>query len=154
RPENFIEDEASDFFMKSYYLLAEFRCSGRQEDIEIPRLGDAKQTGSLERLEQAYDALCSIRRLAEFGQHYCIKMLESIGDSIELKNLMVKISEIESLMKSLEKSVPLVKPLIDGWRVAKDVACEPTDDFEEMFALTEGAYRELKQNVEIVTQLL
>ncbi|MBI3558052.1 MAG: glycosyltransferase family 9 protein [Deltaproteobacteria bacterium] len=154
-PHNFIQEATSNFFMQAYYLLAEFRCGGRQEDIVIPKLDDPKQTAALDRLVNAYDALCTTRRLSEFGQHHCLMMLENPGDQALLKDQMAKLAEIESMLAKLQNSVSLVKPLIDTWRVAKDVAYAPTSNgLEDILALTEGCYRELGQNVDIVQQLL
>ena len=121
-PHNFTQDEVSGFFMQAYYLLAEFRCGGRQEDIQIPKIGSPGQVEGLDRLVAVYDSLCTIRRLAEFGQHYCLKMLENLGDVAILKDLMTKLSEIDGMLEKLQNSVFLVKPLIDTWRVSKDVA--------------------------------
>lgn len=149
-PDNFTDEETSSFFKWSYYLLAEFRCAGRVEDVPIPRLGDPV---SLEKLLSAFDALCAILRLAEFGQHYCMKMLEELGNPRQLKLLSEKIAEIETMLLSLQKTVSFVRPLIDTWTVAKDVARSP-QGVEEVVALTEGTYRELKQNCEIIQQLL
>ncbi len=154
-PHNFTQEATSNFFMQVYYLLAEFRCGGRQEDIIIPKLDDPEQTAALDRLVNAYDALCTTRRLSEFGQHHCLMMLENPGDKALLKEQMEKLAEIEGMLTKLQNSVPLVKPLIDTWRVAKDVAyTPPTNGLDEILALTEGCYRELGQNVDIVQQLL
>lgn len=154
---NFIQEETSGFFMQAYYLLAEFRCGGRLEDIPVPNIGDPGQPTALDRLVSAYDALCTTRRLAEFGQHYCLKMLENLDDRELLTAHMEKIAELEDLLVKMQKSVPLAKPLIDTWRVAKDVAYAPEADaggLAEVLALTEGCYRELGQNIEIIQQLL
>ncbi|MEW6057365.1 MAG: glycosyltransferase family 9 protein [Bdellovibrionota bacterium] len=161
---NFSNNEITYFFMKSYYLLAEFRCAGRQEETEIPPLADSAQTGALDQLLVVYDALCTIRRLAEFGQHYSLRMLEEIDNKVSLKNWADKLQEIESLLVTLQKTVPIVKPLIDTWSVAKDIAYAPSleartqkhgsEALEDVIALNEGAYRELAQNVEIIQQLL
>ncbi|MBI3544852.1 MAG: glycosyltransferase family 9 protein [Deltaproteobacteria bacterium] len=154
---NFVSDEVSNFFMQAYYLVAEFRCGGRQEDIAVPKIGDPGQPTALDRLVNCYDALCTMRRLAEFGQHHCLKMLENIDDNAMLKTEMEKLAEIETLLAKMQNSVPLVKPLIDTWKVAKDVAYSPATELgqiEDILALTEGCYRELAQNIDIVQQLL
>lgn len=166
---NFTPEESSNFFQKAYYLLAEFRCAGRVEDIEIPELGDAAQPQSLDKVLAAYDTLCVIRRIAEFGQHYCVKLLKNSEDQEQLRLYAEKLAQLETMLDDAQKSVSLVKPLIDTWIVAKDLAYSPDDalngptdsqdlsgldDLDEIIAVTEGAYRELGQNVEIVQQLL
>lgn len=154
-PINFTQDEISNFFTKAYYLLAEFRCSGRQEDIEIPKFGDPAQIGALDRLIGIYDTLCTTRRLSEYGSHYCLEMLEKFDDKNAMRDLLQKIAEIESLLTTIQNSVSFVKPLIDTWRISKDVApVSATAGFDEIIALTEGSYRELGQNIDIIQQLL
>lgn len=157
QPVNFVQEETSNFFMQAYYLLAEFRCGGRLEELGIPHLGEQAAQGSLDRLVNAYDALCTTRRLSEYGQHYCLKMLENISDRALLMDMMAKIGEIDEMLLKVRTTVPLVKPLIDTWRIAKDVASSPASEIgglEEILALTEGCYRELGQNIEIIQQLL
>lgn len=151
---NFTPEESRNFFQKAYYLLAEFRCAGRVEDIDIPKLGDPAQPAALDKVLAAYDAMCVVRRIAEFGQHYCVKLLQNSEDQAQLKIYAEKLSQLESMLDEAQKTVPLVKPLVDTWIVAKDLAESPGDDLETMIAVTEGAYRELGQNVEIVQQLL
>jgi ADP-heptose:LPS heptosyltransferase len=162
-PRNFMPEESSNFFAKAYYLLAEFRCAGRQEDVEIPKIGDPLQPGALDQILIAYDALCTIRRLSEFGQHYSVRMMNAAGDLAALGELSAKLAELEQLLDSLKKSVPLLKPLIDTWAVAKDVAYAPANfakaasgkmDLNEVLELTEGSYRELGQNADILKDLL
>jgi hypothetical protein len=90
-------------------------------------------------------------------------MMNAAGDLGALGELTAKLAELEQLLDSLKKSVPLLKPLIDTWAVAKDVAYAPANfakaasgkmDLNEVLELTEGSYRELGQNADILKDLL
>jgi len=156
-PLNFDPPEVVNFFSQSFYLLSEFRCEGAQEDIPVPVLGNPAQPESVDQMTLCYDALCTTRRLAEYGSHYCFEMLKNIDDSTELKRFAAKITEVEELLAELQKTVPILKPLIDTWKVTKELSALPVgvpDRLESLVALTEGTYRELGQNVEIIQQLL
>lgn len=152
QPANFDPDEASNLMAQSLYLLGEFRCSGRLEEIEIPQVGSSSQVQNLDRVTFAHDALLSLRKAAEFGSHYCVKMINSIEDDAALKDLSLKLTETDRLIDDLSAGVRLVKPLVDFWRVEKANATGRTLD--ALIGRTEGAYRELQQNVDIVVQLM
>ncbi len=149
---NFQIDEAYNFFLKSYYLLAEFRNSGFVEDLEIPKIGGPDQPETLTKLNLIVEALSTIRRLSEFGRFYCLKMLENLKNKSELQSSLEKLNEIEALLKELQSSVFYLRPLIELWRVAKDNI--QSTHLEELVTLSEGTYRELSQNVAIIEQLL
>lgn len=155
-PRNFTPEESANFFTKAYYLLAEFRCAGRVEDIEPPMIGDPNQAGAVDQMLAAYDALCAIRRISDFGQSACVKMLQNVDvDNALVKAEAEKLAQLEALLENMQKTVPLVKPLIDTWSVAKDLAhCPDELGVMDVIAIAEGAYRELGQNVEIIQQLL
>ncbi|MBI2607075.1 MAG: glycosyltransferase family 9 protein [Deltaproteobacteria bacterium] len=151
-PANFDADETANLFTHAYYLLAEFRCSGRVEELPMPKIGSPSQPEALDRLVLAHDALISIRKTAEFGCHHCLRMLDYLDDPGTLKALSSRVSEVDALLDELRSSVALVKPLLDEWRVKKTNVTGST--LEDLIGLTEGTYRELMQNVDIVLQLL
>jgi len=150
-PQNFEYDEVKHFFSQTYFLLAEFRNSGRTENLEIPKFGKRPGFSNLDFLLAAHDALGTVRRLAEYGRHYCLKMLGNSDDKIALKEWMGKLTKIEDMLADLRKNIPYVRPLIDQLMVNKDVR---GDGIVEVLELTEGSYRELIQDVEIVLNLM
>jgi hypothetical protein len=145
-------NELQNLFEQAYYLIAEFRGSGRLEDMAVPVIGSPDQPHNLGDLKLAIDALDTTRKLAEFGRTYCVKMIENPADKALLQELGSKISEIESLYRNLHGAVPLIRPLLDGWEVAKENVLG--DAIEELASLTESTFRELIQNIDMTNQLI
>ncbi len=150
-PFNFEQDENVNLFSNAFYLLAEFRNEGRVEEVEIPAVGKQSNGSRLDELIQVHDTLFSMRKAADFGSHYCMIMAENIDDTVQLKECSKKLMEVDALLNSLE-NIRFVKPLIDSWKVTKANIMNP--DLKTMILQTEGAYRELQQNIDIVFQLL
>jgi hypothetical protein len=138
--------------MQSYYLLAEFRNSGKIEDIDVPKIGDPNQKGSLDKLSNAHETLSATHKASNFGSRFCFEMLKCINDAKKLKDTQKKLDEVDELLESLAKSNYLVKPLIDSFFINKSYV--HAESLEDLIGLTEGCYRELSENVEIVMQLI
>jgi hypothetical protein len=151
-PMNVRVGETQHLFEQAYYLIAEFRGSGRLEDTAVPTIGSEDQPGALADLRLSIDALDTIRKLAEFGRTYCVKMIENPEDKSLLQELGAKISEIESLYRNLHTAVPYVRPLLDAWEVAKENVLG--DAIEELASLTESTFREMIQNIDMTNQLI
>lgn len=150
-PSNFEQDENINLFQNAYYLLAEFRNEGRLEEVTIPKVGKQDSGAKLDELIHVHDTLFSMRKAADFGSHYCMIMAENTHDTVQLKDCSKKLMEVDALLNSLENN-RYVKPLIDSWKIAKGNILNP--DLKTMILQTEGAYRELQQNIDIVFQLL
>ncbi len=151
-PMNVAVNEIQNLFEQAYYLIAEFRGSGRLEDTPVPTIGSPDQPHYFADLKLAIDALDTTRKLAEFGRTYCMKMIENPGEKLLLQELGAKISEIESLYRNLHAAVPFVRPLLDAWEVAKENVLG--DAIEELASLTESTFRELIQNIDMTNQLI
>ena len=151
-PMNFKPDELEHLLQQAYYLLAEFRCAGRQEDLPIPVIGSPDQASRLDALKTTIEAFETTRRLAEFGRQYCVKMMENPKNREILSELGNKIGEIEGLYRNLHAAVPTARPLLDLWEVQKENVIG--DGIEELASLTEGTFRELIQNVDMVHELI
>jgi ADP-heptose:LPS heptosyltransferase len=150
--QNFVREETTNLFMQSYYLLAEFRNSGKIEDIDVPKIGDPNQKGSLDKLSNAHETLSATHKASNFGSRFCFEMLKHINDAKKLKDTQKKLDEVDELLESLAKSNYLVKPLIDSFFINKSYV--HAESLEDLIGLTEGCYRELSENVEIVMQLI
>lgn len=151
-PVNFRKNDIRNFFEQAYYLLAEFRNSGHFEDIPIPKLDNPDTTYSTNLLIASYDALCAVKKLSTFGSQTCVQMIKNAEDTTLLKSLGKQITEIEGLLKTLQTSVVYIKPLVDTWEVAKENVIG--DSVTELAARTEGTFRELTHNVEMIQELL
>ena len=79
-------------------------------------------------------------------------MVENPTNKAILTELGAKISEIESLYKSLHKAIPFVRPLLDSWEVAKENVIG--DGIEALASYTEATFRELTQNIDMIHQLI
>ncbi|MGE4232244.1 MAG: hypothetical protein AB7F43_02845 [Bacteriovoracia bacterium] len=151
-PKNFQQEDLHRFFEDAFYLLAEFRNSGRHEDLEVPKFN--KKKNSIDLLEKTFDSICLLRRLAEYGVHYLGEILKTKADKVQLEKMMDKYIDVEKQFLELQKSVPFIKPLIDTWKVSKETSLCLTLEFEEVLEIAQSAYRELIENTEIVIQLM
>jgi ADP-heptose:LPS heptosyltransferase len=149
---NFALNEINELMRVSYYLLAEFRNSGRLEDLPVPSIGTSDQPRALEDLKITIQALDTIRKLAEFGQTFCLRILQNPKDNQLLKELGAKITEIEGLYRDMHAAVPYVRSLLDLWEVSKENVIG--DTIEDLASLTEGTFRELIQNIDMIHQLI
>ncbi|HRK01331.1 MAG TPA: glycosyltransferase family 9 protein [Oligoflexia bacterium] len=160
---NFQIDETRNFFEQSFYLLAEFRCAGRIDDLPIPVLRDsAHEPGSnaksqVDRLLHAFDAMCALKKIGKMGQQFAVDLILHSRDKRSMKKLTRDLEELDRLMNELHGSSEYVRPLIDWVRVTRDFVDCSQNAQERLFELAgaqEGAYRELEQNVDILEQLL
>ena len=143
-------------------MLAEFRCGGFQEDIEIPTIGSPAQPDELDRLLQAHDAMISINKLSKFGQFHTVKILEQIEKgSTDYKEHMERLNEVDSFIVKFRDTVPILGPLVDTWRTNKELFAPSNTAparsmaaLKEVVSVTEGAYRELGQNVDMLMDLI
>ena len=154
---NYNAEEVRDFFEKSYYLLAEFRCAGRNEDISPPTLKDAKQTHSADEFAKHFRALTAIDRLAEYGLFYCGRILDAIQANKPIKDMKVwfdKLNELEKILINTADQMELIKPLVAQNKVVREVSPVASGSLSQMVEVTETSYRILKENIQIFNQLL
>lgn len=150
-------DEIRNFFEQSYYLLSEFRCSGRVEDIPIPELRDSTEKNNVERLLHTFDAMCALKKIGKMGQQFAVDLILHSNDLRSMRKLSKDLEELDRLMGDLHASCEFARPLIDWARTTRDLidcSSDAKTRFEELAMAHEAAYRELEQNVDILEQLL
>lgn len=142
-----------NFFEKSYYLLAYFRCEGLEIEIETPLL-HAKGTLMDDSVNHYMQMLKKLQRAGQLGRRVCAELEDEIDHSLR------QLSALESVIKDIHALAPLLGPLIQWWKLQKDATIIPQESsmstrerMQRIQWLTEGAYRELEQNCEILLNL-
>jgi hypothetical protein len=75
-----------------------------------------------------------------------------VSKTVSVKSTPAKSSASSSSISDLQKKVLWVQPLINAWKIFKDTS--KANGLEEILQVTEGAYRELIQNADIMMQLM